>query len=412
MSILDDQIFWLQSTCKRLGLHENVFRFLSKPIRTVIVNFPVKMDNGHIEMFQGYRVLHSTILGPGKGGLMFCPNCDLDTIKALAMVMSWKNGVIGLPLGGAKGGVRVDYSRLSLGEKERLTRRYTSAILNVIGPNQDIPSPDLNTGEREMAWVMDTYSMGMGKTTPGVCTGKPTEIGGTKGRDKAVGWGLGYILRAFAEHEKESFKDQKIIIQGLGHVGLSIAAFASQFGAKIVGISDHITGLYNPDGLDISAIINHKQTLGSLGSYEKAEHISQDALFEQPCDALVPCALPGQITKKIAEKVQCRAVLEGANAPTTMDADQILDERKITVIPDILANAGGLIVSYFEWVQDLSALSWSISKIQTELERIILGAYYPVAQLHENEKVTYRQAAYMVAIKKIAAALQYRGIYP
>jgi glutamate dehydrogenase (NAD(P)+) len=412
MGILEDGVNQLQNTCHLLKLNDNIFRFLSKPTRTVIVNMPVKKDNGHIEMYEGYRVLHSNALGPGKGGVAFSPDLTVEKIQALAMLMTWKSALIGLPLGGAKGGVKVDPKPLSIGERERITRRYTTSIMNVIGPDQDIPSPDLNTGAQEMAWMMDTYSMGMGKTTPGVCTGKPIEIGGTLGRDKAVGWGLAYILRNIALREAEDLHNQKIVIQGIGHVGKSVARLASQFGAKIIAISDHTTGLHHPDGLDINDIIEYKERVGSLSGYPRAQPVSNDEMLCLPCDVLIPGATQGQITKKNADKLQCRKIIEGANIPTTLDADYVLEERKITVIPDIIANAGGLIVSYFEWIQDLSALSWSMDRIQRELERIILAAFETVVQVHQNQGVSYRLAAHMTAVKRVATAMQLRGIYP
>jgi glutamate dehydrogenase (NAD(P)+) len=412
MDLLEDMVERLRITCDTLGFNKNYFRFLSRPQRSVIVNFPVKMDNGTVRMFEGFRVLHSNVLGPGKGGIRYTLTSNLREVQALAMLMSMKTALIGLPLGGAKGAVVVDPKTLSISEREQLTRRYTQAIFNVIGPNQDIPSPDLNTGAREMAWIMDTYSKGLGKTMPSVVTGKPVEIGGTPGRDKAVGWGLAYILRDLARREAEEIRNQKIIIQGMGHVGINAAQTAIQFGVKVIGISDSKGGIYNEDGLDINDIIAYKMKNCSLTDYHCGEPITNEQLLQTPCDILLPCAVQNQITKSNADKLQCRAIVEGANDPTTTEADAILNERGITLVPDILANAGGLILSYFEWVQDMSAIQWSISRNQRELERIILKAFDAVYREHNETGATFRQAAYNIAFRKLARAVELRGIYP
>lgn len=414
MTLLDDSVARLRKTCDILGINENYFRVLSKPERSVIVHCPMKLDNGGMEMFKGYKILHSSVLGPGKGGFRLSLDCNLADMQALAMLMTWKCALIGLPLGGSKGGIKVDPTKYSSGEIERLVRRYTSSIIKLIGPKTDILSPDLNTDSKIMAWIFDTYSMSVGKTTPAVITGKPVEIGGIIGRDKAVGWGLVYLMRDLTQREKNhgGLRNKKIVIQGIGHVGENAAAMAKQFGAKIIGISDSTTGIYNEDGLDINNVIEFKKRTGSLKNYEQAESISNKDLLTLKCDILAPCAAQNQITKEIADKIQCDLIIEGANSPTTIAADNILDERKITLIPDILANSGGLIVSYFEWVQDLSQLRWAVERVSGELEKIILNANSRVFQIKKDNNVSYRTAAYMAAVKRVVTALKLRGIYP
>jgi glutamate dehydrogenase (NAD(P)+) len=412
MNIYEENVEQLRVICDLLGINESIFRFMSKPARTTITNFPVKMDIGSVDMYQGYRVLHSNVLGPGKGGIQYSPDLTLDDVKTGAMLMTWKSSLIGLPLGGAKGGVIVDPKLLSRRELEVLTRRYTTSIMNVIGPAQDIPSPDLGTDSQTMAWMMDQYSTGIGKTTPGVVTGKPVEIGGTLGRDMAVGWGLATILKDFSQKEGEEIRDKKIVIQGIGHVGKNIAQTAAGFGAKVIAISDSSTGIYNSDGLDVNDLIQYKETTGSLKGYPRGDEIVNDDMLALECDALLPCATSNEINKEIAEKLQCRVIIEGANHPITFDGDQVINERDITVIPDVIANAGGLIVSYIEFVQDISALHWNIERVMKELDRIILSAFETIVQTKHEKGVTYRQAALMVAVKRVSTAIMYRGIFP
>jgi glutamate dehydrogenase (NAD(P)+) len=402
----------LKHTINFIGASEDYFRFLSRPQRTVIVNFPVRMDDGHIQMFEGYRVLHSNVLGPGKGGLRICPDVNLSDLSALAQLMTWKCSLIGLPLGGSKGAIKADPKTLSKGEMERMVRKYTGSMMNVIGPKKDIPSPDLNTNAQTMAWMMDAYSMGVGRTTPSVVTGKPVEIGGIQGRNRAVGLGMNYLFEEYTRKEAEDIKGKKVVIQGFGHVGKNVAKAASFSGAHIVGISDSTTGLYNPEGLDINEILKHKREEGSLLGYSRAEKISNEKMLELECDVLFPCATQDQITSKNADKLNCQLIIEGANAPTTISADKILNERGISVIPDILANAGGVIVSYFEWVQDLSALQWTMDKVSKELQKIILGAFNEVYRYKQDNVVSYRQAAHILAVERVIKAVTYRGIYP
>jgi glutamate dehydrogenase (NAD(P)+) len=412
--ILNDEITRLNNICTYLKIDSKYSKYLSHPYRSVTVNFPVKMEDGSLESFEGYRVLHSQVLGPGKGGFFLDPDTSIQEVQALAMIMSWKCSLIGLPLSGAKGAIKVDSKTLSEGEKEKLVRRYTQSIINVIGPNLDIPSPDLNTNAQTMAWMMDTYSMGVGKTVPGICTGKPIEIGGIIGRNRSVGMGMAYLLRNYAERESEEIKNKKIVIQGFGHVGKNIALSSEEFGAKIIAISDSSTGLFDENGLDIQDLISFKTKTGTLKGYDKSgvDEITNEALLQLECDVLLPSATKCQITIDNVDKLQCSMIIEGANAAITSQADTILQERKVTVIPDIIANAGGLIVSYFEWVQDLSRLSWSIGRVSSELEKIILEAFNRIYQIKQDYSISYRQAAYIVAIKRFVAAIKYRGFYP
>ena len=412
--VMEDGVRQLQQTCSLLGVHENNFKVLSKPIRTVLVSLPIKMDDGVIRIFEGCRTMHTNIMGPGKGGIRFSPTSSVEEAQAFAMLMTWKCALIGLPLSGARGYVKVDPSKLSLSELESLTRRYTASIINIIGPDMDIPAPDLNTNAQTMAWLMDTYSMGVGKTTPGVCTGKHPELGGIIGRNRAVGWGLGYISRAFAQKEHEKLQDQRVVIQGIGQVGKNAARIANEHGARIVAISDSCTGLYKEDGLDINNIITYKNEHGSLLGYEQkdVQSITNAELLTLPCDVLVPCATQHQITVQNVEKLECDTIIEGANMPITFAADEILNEKKIPVIPDILANSGGAITSYFEWVQGIGKLRWTGEKVAQKLEEIILKAFDRVYELKKEKSVSFRQAAHMLAVRRVEPALKYRGIYP
>ncbi|MHA1849211.1 MAG: Glu/Leu/Phe/Val family dehydrogenase [Promethearchaeota archaeon] len=411
-SPLDNAIKQLRIACDMLGLDDNFFKVLSKPQRVIIVNCSVRMDDGHLEIFEGLRILHSNVRGPGKGGIRFSPRVDIDEVSALAMWMTWKTAVVDIPLGGAKGGVKVDPKKLSLSEKEKLTRKFTSSIIDVIGPDIDIPAPDVNTDSQTMAWMMDTYSMGVGKTLPGVVTGKPIEIGGSFGRESATGRGLAYVLKEFADKKGLNMADLKIAIQGIGNVGRWAARILSEFGAKIIAISDSKTGIYNEDGLDIEDIINYKQENKSLSGYNGGKEITNEELLELKCDFLVPAAIENQITKKNASKLKCKFIVEGANGPTTIEADKILEERGIEVLPDILANAGGVIVSYFEWVQNLNLRRWSLEQVNKELHEIVINAFENVYQTKQQNNVSYRLAAYMIAVDRVAKALKYRGIFP
>ncbi len=406
----------LRLACDELGVSEDVFEYISHPQRIVVVNCPVKMDDGSVKVFEGFRVLHSNVRGPGKGGIRYATQVDMDEVKALAMWMTWKCAVVDLPLGGAKGGIKVDPTKLSQTELEKLTRRYTSEIIDVIGPDLDIPAPDMNTNAQTMAWIMDTYSMGIGKTTPGVVTGKPIEVGGSLGRNAATGRGLAYVLRDFVKKKSLELKKQTIVIQGFGNVGSWAARILSDWGTKVVGISDISGGYLNPKGLNIDAALEYIKSSAhyTLDGFEKTnpeiEKITNEGLLTLECDFLCPCALENQINEEIAPKVRSKYVVEGANGPTTPHADEILENRGIDVLPDILVNAGGVTCSYFEWVQDTSSQFWEIDRINDELERILLKAFDEVYDLKHEKDVSYRMSAYLIAVHRVAKAIEYRGI--
>jgi len=405
----------LRIACDYLNIEEDIFNFLSSPQQIVSVSLPVRMDNGRVEVFEGYRILHSNARGPGKGGIRYALGVDMDEVMALAMWMTWKCACVGIPLGGAKGGVTCNPRKMSIGERERLTRRFAASILEVIGPEIDIPAPDMNTGAQEMAWIMDTYSMGVGKTVPGVVTGKPIEIGGSLGRTSATGVGVSFMVRELAKRKKVDLKKTDIVVQGFGNVGSFAAKTLSEWGAKIIAVSDISGGYFNPDGLDVQKMFDYAAEHRILDGYpdKKVKKITNNELLQLKCDFLLPCALENQITSENAAKLQCKYMVEGANGPTTPEADEILFKKGVDVIPDILANAGGVTCSYFEWVQDLSALRWSLERVNEELEKIMLNAFDQVHEMKEKEKkISYRLAAYLIAVKRVAAAVKYRGFFP
>jgi glutamate dehydrogenase (NAD(P)+) len=395
-----------------LGLDHNMREVLRYPKREFVVHFPVKMDDGSVKMLTGYRVQHNIARGPAKGGIRYHPDVDLDEVKALAMWMTWKCAVVGIPYGGAKGGVVCDPKKMSVGELERMTRRYTTEIAILIGPESDIPAPDLNTSAREMAWMMDTYSMHMGYSVPAVVTGKPISIGGSEGRREATGRGVTYTIREAAKVLDVDLQKSRIVIQGMGNVGGVTADLLYKQGCTIVGISDSLSGVYNPKGLDIPAVFRYKEEHDVLKGYRGAEHVTNAELLELPCDILVPAAIQGQITERNAGRIMAKMIAEGANGPTTPGADRILDERGIFVIPDILANAGGVTVSYFEWVQDLQSLFWSEEEINAKLERIMTRSFADVYKTAQERKVDMRTAANVLAVSRVVQAYQDRGIYP
>jgi glutamate dehydrogenase (NAD(P)+) len=399
---------------EEMGLNHNIRKFLKRIERALIVSIPIKMDNGNLEIFEGYRVHHSTIRGPGKGGIRFAPNVNLDEVKALATWMTWKCSLLGLPLGGAKGGICVDPRFLSRTELEKLTRRYTSEIINFIGPDIDIPAPDVNTNAQIMAWIMDTYSMNKGRAIPGVVTGKPIEIGGSVGRETATGMGLFFVLEALCEKLDLDLKSQRIIIQGFGNVGGTIADLLYKEGCKILAISDISGGIFSSDGLEIDKLLQWTRNGNFLKDYkdERYRLITNDELLTIECDVLIPAALENQITEVNAEGIKCKIVLEGANGPTTPNADKILFNRGIHVVPDILANAGGVCVSYFEYVQDIHAYFWDLDRINKELKMIILRAFEGVYKLSKDKNTTLRIAAYIIAVSRIVKAIEVRGIFP
>ncbi|MHA2287964.1 MAG: Glu/Leu/Phe/Val family dehydrogenase [Promethearchaeota archaeon] len=399
---------------KEMGLDENIKKYLKRVERSLIVSIPIIMDNGELEIFEGYRVHHSTVRGPGKGGIRYSKDVYLDEVKALAMWMTWKNSLLKLPLGGAKGGVCVDPTKLSRKELERLTRRYTAEIINIIGPDIDIPAPDMNTNPQIMAWIMDVYSMQKGKPVPGVVTGKPIEIGGSVGRETATGMGLYFILEALCMKLNLDHKYLNVVIQGFGNVGGNIAQILNEKGIKIVAVSDISGGLYDEGGLNITELIDWRDQNHLLKDFVKKDYefVSNEEILEIDCDVLIPAAIENQITESNASNINCRIVIEGANGPTTPEADEILNNREIIVVPDILANAGGVCVSYFEYIQDIHSYFWKLDRINLELKNILLEAFEEVYTLSKEKKVILRTAAYMIAISRLSKAIELRGIFP
>ncbi|MFX0081143.1 MAG: Glu/Leu/Phe/Val dehydrogenase [Candidatus Hodarchaeota archaeon] len=399
---------------EKMQLDNNIRKYLKKLERCLIVSIPIMMDNGDLKIFEGYRVHHSTVRGPGKGGIRFDPNVNLDEVKALATWMTWKCSLLNLPLGGAKGGICVDPKKLSRSELERLTRRYTSEIINFIGPDIDIPAPDINTNAQIMAWIMDTYSMNKGRAIPGVVTGKPIEIGGSVGRESATGRGLFFILDALCKKLNLDLKSLKVVIQGFGNVGGTIAEILYEKGAKIIGISDIKGGLYNGEGLNVKELLKWRNENNFLKDFKKKNHkiIPNEQFLEIECDILIPAAIENQITYLNARNINCKIILEGANGPTTPEADEVLNERGVIVVPDILANAGGVCVSYFEYIQDIHSYFWDIERINHELKNIMVQTFEDVYNLSEKKNVSLRIAAYMIAIARLAKAIEFRGIFP
>jgi glutamate dehydrogenase (NAD(P)+) len=395
-----------------LPLKRGIRDYLVFPHRELTVNFPVQMDDGSVRIFTGYRVHHSTVLGPTKGGIRYAPQVDLNEVRALAMWMTWKCALMHLPYGGAKGGVAVDPAALSRAELEKLTRRFATEISVVMGPQSDIPAPDVGTNEQIMAWIMDTYSMHRGHSVPAVVTGKPVSIGGSAGRREATGRGVMIIAREAAKHRGLSLAGASVVVQGFGNVGSVAAYLLHDQGCRIVAVSDIFGGIYNPRGLDPRAVLAHVREHGRVAGFPGSEPVTNSELLELPCDLLVPAAIEGQITRSNAARIKAAIIVEGANGPTTPDADDILAERGVLIVPDILANAGGVVVSYFEWVQDLSSLFWSEEEINARLEPIMVRAFQGVVRLAAERNVDLRTAAMIYAVRRVADALLIRGIYP
>lgn len=385
---------------------------LRRPKRSMIVDVPIRRDNGEVEHFEGYRVHHNTSRGPGKGGVRFHQDVTLSEVMALAGWMTIKNAVVNVPFGGAKGGIRVDPRQLSLSELEGLTRRYTSEISSMIGPDKDIPAPDMNTNAQTMAWMMDTYSMGEGRTVTGVVTGKPISLGGSLGRQDATGRGVFVTAREAARKLQIPIEGARVAVQGFGNVGEASARMFSQAGAKVVAIQDVSGTIYNATGLDVAALKRYQQANGTLLGAPGCELIDNAAFWGVPCEFMVPAALESQINRFNAEQVLARIVVEGANGPTTPEADAILAERGITVVPDVLANAGGVTVSYFEWVQDFSSFFWSEEEINARLERIMAEAFTAIWQLAEQRQMSLRSAAFVIGCSRVLEARATRGLYP
>ncbi len=395
-----------------LELPNSTRRRLRVPRRELKVAVPVRMDDGDVMVYEGYRVQHSLARGPAKGGIRYHPDVDIDMVRALAMWMSWKCALVNIPFGGSKGGVAVDPRLLSLGELERLTRRYAAEISIIIGPESDIPAPDMNTNAQTMAWMMDTLSIHRGHTVRAAVTGKPLHIGGSEGRVEATARGLIYLLYESLKLLELSPPATRVAIQGFGNVGGNAARMLYQDGLPVVAVSDMYGGLYNPHGLDIVAVQAHAQRTGSVVGYREAEPISNAELLELPCEVLIPAALGNQITSANAHRIQARILAEGANGPTTPEADTILHEQGTFVIPDVLGNAGGVIVSYFEWVQGLQEYFWSEQEVNTNLERIIVKAFHDVMRLVIEQQHYTRTAAYLLAVRRVADAAETRGVYP
>lgn len=382
------------------------------PRREFVVRFPLRFDDGHTELMTGYRVQHNTLRGPAKGGIRYHPNVDLDEVRALAGWMTWKCAVVNLPYGGAKGGIQCDPSRMSQTELERMTRRFTWEISPIIGPEKDIPAPDVNTNPQVMAWIVDTYSVFKGYTCNSVVTGKPLEVGGSLGRFKATSRGVVFMMQEAAKILQVPIPNATVVVQGYGNVGYHAAQLAEEIGSKVIAVSDIEGGIFNPNGLDTADVFNHCRATGSVAGYPNAEAISNRELLELPCDFLIPAALEGQITRENAQRVKAKVIVEGANGPTTPFADDILDEKGIFVIPDILANSGGVTVSYFEWVQNVQKLFWTEEDVNKQLYQVMTRAFHEVYDLSVKKKVNMRTAAYMLAIGRVAAAKRFRGIFP
>ncbi len=396
---------------KRLNLDPGLYKILRNPEKQIIVSVPVPRDNGEIDVYTGYRVLYNTSRGPAKGGIRFDMNVTLDEVKALAAWMTWKCAVVNIPFGGAKGGVICDPGTMSNGELERLTRRYTSAIIDTLGPDSDVPAPDVNTNERVMAWIMDTYSMHKRHTVTAVVTGKPVEMGGSLGRREATGRGCMIVTREALKKLGMPIKGARVVVQGFGNVGSIAAQLLEAEGARIVAVSDKSGGLHNQAGLDVNDVLAWVREKKLLRGYPKAEAVSNEELLTIPCEVLLPAALENVITSKNAKDIHAKIICEGANGPTTAGADKILEDKGVFVIPDILANAGGVTVSYFEWVQDRGGYFWEEEVVNQRLERIMVRSFDEVAAMAGKHSVSMRVGAYMLSIERVAAVHRLRGLY-
>lgn len=394
-----------------MGLDQNLRERLKLPQRSLVVSLPVRMDDGHVEVFTGYRIQHDSSRGPSKGGVRYHPDVNLGEVAALAMWMTWKCALAGLPYGGAKGGVAVTPKQLSSAELQRLTRRYAAEIFPLIGPDKDVPAPDVGTDAQIMAWIMDTYSQQVGYAVPGVVTGKPLSIGGSLGREEATGRGVVYVTQEVLRHLKLSIENATVAIQGFGNVGSHTARIMQQQGARVIAVSDVHGGIYNPKGLDVMELLRRDPSQ-PLHNAKLGDAVTNEELLQLECTVLVPAALSEQITSKNANSLRCRILSEGANGPTTLEADRILAEKGIFVIPDILANSGGVIVSYFEWVQDLQRFFWSATDIQNRLQGIIASAFQRTLHFSMERRVSMRMAALMSGIDQVAQAHLQRGLYP
>jgi glutamate dehydrogenase (NAD(P)+) len=394
-----------------LNLDPNIYKILRWPNREITLYIPVLMDDGNYQVFTGYRVQHNFARGPAKGGIRYSPDVSLDEVRALAAWMTWKCAVVNIPFGGGKGGIICNPHEMSPSELERLTRRYTSDLMDFIGPERDVPAPDMNTNEQTMAWIMDTYSMHMRHTVTAVVTGKPVEIGGSKGRREATGRGLLFVCNEAVKKFNMDLSQTRVVIQGAGNVGGTAALLMHREGYKVTGLADISGCLHNPKGLDIPGLMAYLKEFKTVEGYKEADHVDNDEFLELECEILMPAATENQITTENAERLQCRILAEGANGPTTADADAIVAEKNIFVIPDILANAGGVTVSYFEWVQNRMGFFWNENEVNTRLHEIMVNSFNDVVRVAEKYNVNTRLAAYMLAIDRVAYDTKIRGIY-
>jgi len=397
---------------ERLAVEPWIIEKIKYSRREFSVRFPLRYDDDHTELLTGYRVQHNTLRGPAKGGIRYHPSVDLDEVRALAGWMTWKCAVVNVPFGGAKGGVTCNPSKMSQKEIERMTRRFIWEISPIIGPDSDIPAPDVNTNPQVMAWIVDTYSVFKGYTCPSIVTGKPIEIGGSLGRLKATSRGLLFVLREAAKLLNVDLSRSKVVIQGFGNVGYHVAELIEEFGTRVMAVSDVNGGILNESGLDPAKVLEHSQKTGSIAHFPESTNITNAELLELPCDILIPAAIEGQINRSNAGNIRAKIIIEGANGPTSPFADEILDDKGVYVIPDILANAGGVTVSYFEWVQNVQKLFWKEDDVNQGLDQIMTRAFHEVYEIHKKEKVNMRTAAYMLAISRVAAAKRLRGIFP
>ena len=410
-SIFNAMLQEFDGAARLLGLDPGIWKILTNPKRQIIVSCPIQMDNGEIEVFTGYRVQYNITLGPAKGGIRYHPDVSLDEVTALAAWMTWKCAVAHVPFGGGKGGIICDPTRMSRRELESLTRRYVAEIIDAIGPEKDVPAPDVNTNDQVMAWIMDTYSMHVGHTSTAVVTGKPIEMGGSLGRREATGRGVMIVTREAAKHLGLDIKQSTVAVQGFGNVGSVSADLLAKIGAKIVAVTDWKGGVQNPKGLDIPQMIEYSKQHKTIDGFPGGDPIENDQLFSLDVDVLVPAALENQITEENASTIKAKIVAEGANGPTTPDAHRMLHERGIFVIPDILANAGGVTTSYFEWVQDRHGYFWEEQEVNQRLEAKMMEAFHDVLQTSIKYKADMRTAAYIVAINRVATVTKMRGMY-
>jgi len=402
----------LELAAEKLHLEPDFLEILKYPQRILTVSIPVRMDNGRIKVFIGFRSQHSSARGPTKGGIRYHPNVTLEEVKALSMWMTWKTAVVNIPFGGAKGGIICNPKEMSEGELERLSRRYFFEISSIIGPERDIPAPDVYTNPQIMAWMADTYEMLRGFSTPGVITGKPLELGGSEGRLEATARGLSYTIKAAAKKLNLDLNSSTAVVQGYGNAGSYAAYFLGKMGCKVIAVSDSKGAILNKNGLDPSAVYDFKKKTGTVVGLKDVEKITNKQLLELECDVLVPAALENQITAENADNIRCKILAEAANGPTTIEADDILYQKNVLLIPDILANAGGVTVSYFEWVQNLQRYYWNVERVRKELKEIIIRAFEDCYNISIREKVNMRLASYMLAVNRVATALKIRGIWP